>query len=687
MGKEYMSSSNAVIPIILVLSFLSTIGVIYGTLELSDDERNAWEVLKDLLSGKISLQDIWRVLSGRDAEAKAAGACQGVDQNGVYEYDKDGKCIKLGCKLGHYEQDNMCIERRNFSDEVFSGQTSADCEIDGYTYGECIPKLNETCGPGAGTQLKNPNITSGAIGAGSCESATYVDCDIECPDVCSVPDHAYSTPEGVGCMASTPEGESVTLGGEGRYCGQGTLVREIVPVKIPISVIEDAGFQNVDEYLEYANPNGVCPTQISSVCPVECKDGLTDVGCDYKNRWYEFVKDSSGAAICFNKEQTSAFIAGTRTERPEKLKTILATDVITDNGTYDVEGKIPESERKGLYIEYLSDQGMSYDNISKNDCTLFRTKECDAPREKKNCVIGDIDVSDCISPGCGQQMYQSVTRGVTIHPFGDGEACPVEYTNVINRTDPNVCGISKRCCINEDYKPDNVCKSDGKMTYTLDTSSCDQNGLPDTKEVDCCYQSEWKEVEGYEGCELRGNIWKRKFTRDVTIGCAGDNAIKEKYEDRGTCNFDCEINSITMGNQYNGDESGYMCQARSTWSTRQVSAIDFRDPKGSGKACPTGVEGKYYFNTQNLKDALGDIEGPVPDFQCEMVSFDNTLGKLNFVESRNCPPELGNFERCGVIFNRPNLYFGKDGPPEPTERGGGLDPSDSPDGVSTGGRR
>ena len=25
--------------------------------------------------------------------------------------------------------------------------------------------------------------------------------------------------------------------------------------------------------------------------------------------------------------------------------------------------------------------------------------------------------------------------------------------------------------------------------------------------------------------------------------------------------------------------------------------------------------------------------------------------------------------------------------PEPTERGGGLDPSDSPDGVSTGGRR
>ena len=363
-----MSSSNAVIPVILVLSFLSTIGVIYGTLELSDDERNAWEVLKDLLSGKISLQDIWRVLSGRNAEAKAAGACQGVDQNGVYEYDKDGKCIKLGCKLGYYEQDNMCIERRNFSGEVFSGQTSADCEIDGYIYGDCIPKLNETCGEGAGQKLKTPKITAGAIGNGSCESATYVDCDVKCPDVCNVPDSAYSTPEGVGCMATTPSGRSVTLGEDSGYCGQGTLQREIVPNKIPAGVIMEAGYINVDDYLAYANPNGVCPEPILTTCSVECRDGLRDVGCDYRDRWYEYVKDSSGDAICFNKEQTEAFIAGTRTERPEKLNTILAADVITDDGTYDVEGKIPESERDCLTIQYLSYQCMSYDNLTKYEC-------------------------------------------------------------------------------------------------------------------------------------------------------------------------------------------------------------------------------------------------------------------------------------------------------------------------------
>jgi len=533
-----MSSSNAVIPIILVLSFLSTIGVIYGALELSDDERNAWEVLKDLLSGKISLQDIWRVLSGRDAEAKAAGACQGVDQNGVYEYDKDGKCIKLGCKLGYYEQDNMCIERRNFSDEAFSGQTSVDCELDPdepYTYGECQVKLNETCGPGAGTQLKNPNIISGVIGAGSCERATYVDCDIKCPDVCQVPDEHHTSLEG--CKASTPGGEPVTLGEESGYCGEGTEVREVVPDQIPQSVLDEAGYTNIDDYLAYANPNGVCAPRLTS-CKVECKDGLTHVGCDYGKRQYEYIKDVSGAAICFNKTQTEDYIVGDRANLPVKLNTILAADVRDADGTYDVEGNVSENNRKGLYIKYLSDQGVSYDNLSENKCTLFKTEECDAPREKVDCVIGDREVTDCISPGCGQQMYQSVTRGVTVQSFGDGDACPVDYTSVVIRTDPLTCGTSLKCCGDSDYKSSSACKNTGKMTYTLDSTNCDANGLPETKEVDCCYQSEWSRVDGYDGCELIGNKWKRKYTRTVTDGCEGDDEDTEKHQDDGDCCYE-----------------------------------------------------------------------------------------------------------------------------------------------------
>ena len=620
MGKEYMSSSNAVIPIILALSFLSTIGVIYGTLELSDDERNAWEVLKDLLSGKISLQDIWRVLSGRDAEAKAARACQGVDQNGVYEYDKDGKCIKLGCKLGYYEQDNICIERRDFSGEVFSGQASADCVIDGYTYGECILKLNETCGEGVGQQLKIPNIITGAIGNGSCESATYVDCDIKCPDICRVPDNAYSTPEGVGCMASTPSGESVVLGEDTRYCGQGTLQREIVPNQIPQSVLDEAGYTNIDDYLTYANPSGVCPEPILTTCSVECKDGLLDVGCDYKNRWYEYVKDSSGDAICFNKEQTEAFIAGTRTERPEKLKTILAADVITDNGTYDVEGKIPEYEREGLTIQYLSDQGMSYDNLTKNDCTLIKTEACSAPREKVNCVIGDLDVSDCISPGCGQQMYQTVTRGVTIHPFGDGEACPENYISVISRTDQFKCGTYLKCCGESDYKPDNDCKDDGYMTYTLDSTNCDANGLPETKEVECYYQGEWKATGE---CELKDGTWKEKSTRLVknsTLAQSGTDTGTVKHEYTSTCApVDCQ------GNWSDWSECSESCGGGT--KTRTWTTLPEGQPKFGGQACPSPIKESKECNTTRCCDSITDYDA---DGKCK-----NT-GKMTYNLNTSC---------------------------------------------------
>jgi hypothetical protein len=583
-----VSSVNTAVPIIVIVTLLVTLfGIIYGTLELYDSEISASDVLKDLLSGDITLRDI---LEGKK---KRYGVCTGPDKNAAYEYDDDGKCAFLGCKPGYVEQDGVCIQK--------SGP-SVDCVIDGYTYGECILKLNETCGEGVGQQLKIPNIITGAIGNGSCESATYVDCDIKCPDICRVPDNAYSTPEGVGCVASTPSGESVVLGEDTGYCGQGTLQRKIVPNQIPQSVLEEAGYTNIDDYLAYANPNGVCPEQIMTTCPVECKDGLLDVGCDYKNRWYEFVKDSNGTAICFNKEQTEAFIAGTRTERPEKLKTILAADVITDDGTYDVEGKIPEYEREGLTIQYLSDQGMSYDNLVKNDCTLIKTQSCSAPREKKNCVIGALDVSDCISPGCGQQMYQTVTQGVTIHPFGDGEACPDNYSTVINRTNPSICGTSLKCCGESDYKRGYAeCKDDGKATYTLDSTNCDANGLPETKEVDCYYQGDW---EATGECELKDGTWKEKFTRFVKnsfLAQSGTDIGTVKHEATVTCApVDCQ------GNWSDWTECTKSCGGGT--KTRTWTTLPGGQPKFGGQACPSPIEESEQCNTLRCCDSIADYK-------------------------------------------------------------------------------
>ena len=484
----------------------------------------------------------------------ASRACNGSVSNGYYELDQDGNCRLLGCKLGYYPQDGACSRLQDgFEDSP--NVDAVDCTLGGYTYGECEPKLNQTCGQGAGTQLKTPIITEAAIGLGSCETASYVDCDIECPDVCRVPDGQYTSLEG--CKASTTEGESVKLGAESGYCGQGVEVREIFRENISPDVIEAAGFQNVDDYLEYANPNGVCPTQISTVCEVECKDGLLDVGCDYGKRQYEYIKDASGAAICFNKTQAEDYIAGDRAERPDKLDTILAADVREADGTYDVVGNVSKKNRKGLYIQYLSDQGMSYDNISKNDCTLFKTEECDAPREKVDCVVGELSRSACQFVGCGKNEFKTVTQGVITHPFGDGDACRTDYQATYNTTDN--CNASKRCCEPDDYKLTGDCPSNGIGTYTLDTTVCNRTTetgyiSPLTEERSCtpkiepkdCQVSAWQD---YSTSDERGRCTKtcgggtKLQFRRITQNPVGTGAACPVLEQEVDCNtHPCPVN-------------------------------------------------------------------------------------------------------------------------------------------------
>ncbi len=45
---------------------------------------------------------------------------------------------------------------------------------------------------------------------------------------------------------------------------------------------------------------------------------------------------------------------------------ILASAARNVDGTYDVEGKVPESDREGLRILYRSDQGISFESMVKN---------------------------------------------------------------------------------------------------------------------------------------------------------------------------------------------------------------------------------------------------------------------------------------------------------------------------------
>ena len=615
------SSSKAVVPIILIVTILCTIGVIYGGLEMSDSERSAFDVLQDLFNGKLTLKDIWDALTTKDAKAK--GTCVGRDLNGVYQFDDDENCIFKGCKIGYYPQNENCIEQRDISEGVYGGTIPVDCEISGYTYSMCRPKVNRRCGTNSGTKQKYPTIIKGAIANGSCEGVTEVDCDIECPDECSVLPEHYST-IGASCIGTTPNGVVTVLSTATGYCGTGEESLELIPGDISLEDAKEAGFSTVQEYLEYANPDGNTCTTSTSICTVNCNqtadDGtpMKNIGCNYYRTIYQPIRDNDGKAMCFNKQSVEDYLqptVGEVSEKPTPLLTIEASEVRKENGEYDLD-LIDEDRRKGLTLLYRANTNtVSFDDLVKEKCHLYKTEECDAPLEDVDCAIGLVtpaaDIA-CVFNGCGQQQYKTLTEEIKTQPFGDGTLCQLREDPVYNVT-PTDCPTSTRCCEDSsDYVASGVCKSDGKMTYNLSTTSCDNSTteLASTKEVNCCYEGSWAPVSGYAACEFIDGQMKRKHTR-VVNNCPAGTATSS-FEVTNNCNYDCQIapnyeNNMTSCQQvYN--TVGAKC------GTMQHRAIDYtttRDPKGNGKSCNTVFEDTLpfrfpddadYFWTSHLQD-------------------------------------------------------------------------------------
>jgi hypothetical protein len=89
------------------------------------------------------------------------------------------------------------------------------------------------------------------------------------------------------------------------------------------------------------------------------------------------------------------------------------------------------------------------------------------------------------------------------------------------------------------------------MTYTLNTTSCAINGLPNTKEVDCCYIGDWDSGV----CNVDNKPGYKKYTRKVpNVGACtsaqlgehepGDPTVKYK-RDASACDKDCVIGALT----------------------------------------------------------------------------------------------------------------------------------------------
>tara|TARA_B110000093_G_scaffold29369_1_gene29372 strand:- start:1066 stop:2904 length:1839 start_codon:yes stop_codon:yes gene_type:complete len=497
----------------------------------------------------------WYLLSGDDDEKdkKKGSACAGPDVNANYEYDSDENCARVSCKTGFWDDgEGFCRQRRDFSAEEEQG---TDCVIDGYTYQECNLKINGICGEvGNGTQLRIPNQTEGAVGNGACEAAVNVDCDVACPDECKIPDSQYS----IETIACKKDGQ--ILSADSLYCGSGTQAKILDPMNIDLS---GTGYSVLSEYLEYANPNNVCDGDvISSICEVECGDNQIDISCGVVNVEEAYIQDTYGNAICFNAEEAADYISGDLAQKPAILETILAADAETRdvNGVltgYDID-TVADSLRYGKHIKYRSDQGISYATMMENDCTLYSTENCEAPRESQACVLGytspknddgSYDVA-CDFPNCTIQGQKMLDWGITTHPFGStgGQAneCAEHETRKLDNN--SGCPNAKPCCDKGDpyhYTAD-ACSTDGIQTFTQITSNCsilNSAYAEDTYTEDCCYVGDWSDPE----CVQYNGVGHYKYTRDVpnSTPCRnGELGIeyasgdpKTKYERKLACDI------------------------------------------------------------------------------------------------------------------------------------------------------
>ena len=442
----------------------------------------------------------WYILNGDDdkKDKKKGSECPGPDVNAVYQYDDDGNCVRVSCKTGYWDEGGFCIERRDFSEEQYEG---TDCVIDGYTRGACELKINGSCGEvGGGSQLREPNITAYEIGSGTCQAADYVDCVVPCPDTCKVTDDKYTARgDQIACKK-----DDIELGVESGYCGSGTQARYLNENNIDL---EGTGYTVLQDYLDWANPNNICATDkevVTGVCKIDCTGGLTDIGCGIIQEEQAYIQDEYGNAVCFDKEEATAYISGNLTRKPARLPVILAADVRKEDGTYDVDGIVAESLRKGSRILYRSDNLLSFDSMVKNDCTVYSTEPCDAPRESVACEIGATTAkkedgtydTPCVPQGCERLWQKTLSYGITTHPFGSTggvtNTCPTyEPTGF----DPNGgCQMGADCpvdCVQTEWTDVGGCVSNGtkkqERTTNSDANSTGEPCGPLEQFVECSF--------------------------------------------------------------------------------------------------------------------------------------------------------------------------------------------------------
>ena len=649
------SSVDTAVPIIVLVTLVTLIGVIYGTLELYDNESSAWDVLKGLLSGDITLWDIW------EGKKDRSGVCQGPDTNAVYEYNEKGDCTFLGCKPGYFEQNGICVQSRDRSDDLIAGEETVDCVIDGYTYGQCLDKVTTepltgskgSCG--IGIRSKNPNITSSGIGLGStCEESSEEECSVPCPLECEAPESLWVPVEGAHCVGNSrylgvpiDEGDGVEV----TYHGEGVQQKKLLEIsEIPVSLYMGT-HDTAQEYADSINYDK-CVDSVEKLCKIEPTPTSKWMGCPLDTTEIGWVYHDNGAV--FTKDSAEAYMADASKYGELELEPAVRRERAIELGVLNDKGEVLDLEKmpKGYKIKYKAINNQSYAETLENDCTIVQLEEASAPRVAEDCEIEDL-YGDCFSVACGTRYSRTVTPTLKKQAWGAG------VCNLGNPyTDTRSCTTSDLpCCVKgNDYHYKSGGCIEGTETFTQDTDECsikNQNGGVSSYTEECCTQSGWSPVTGYEGCELVDGVWKRKYTRTVTSGCTGVDAETVEYRDDGDCKYDCAITSISFedGTVNDNVSSGGMYCARKSYF-RQIATMDTREPKGGGATCDNKYEvGDPIVESDSITRSYDVLpSADMPSFRCGSIKITGGCGGWNEESGYGCQagdaiPEPGNYGR------------------------------------------
>ena len=488
------------------------------------------------------------------------GSCSGPDLNASYKYNDDGDCVFDECNEEYFLQGGVCMKSVDLSAIMKAGLSeSTDCTIDGYTFGQC--KSTETgevltgdqgnCG--IGTREKYPNITGGATGGGMCEANTTEDCEVPCRSVCTAPDDLWVTDDNVECKAFR-DGQSVVLGSESGYCGQGTKVKTLT---LPETT-------NLEEYKTSINFSSCEPEKVEA-CSVPCENNLVDIGCPTSLNSWDWVYANNGAV--YTEESANRVINREITLSEAEPMPPISRQAAIDSGALDVitgnidEDKIP----KGKKIKFKAGEQHSYDYLTEQNCSIVELEDAQAPRVKTDCIITELK-SDCKNVGCGQLLQRTITPTMTKPAWGDG-----------------VCNIP-----------------------TARTEDCQGEYA-----IGCCDKTiagDFTAVTGDEGCFLKDdNVWKRKYTRTGHAGCYEENV---EFKPDSSCNRECTLKSIefesggTVGTYYSivGGTS------QSTSQARKVKSVEYLEPRVNGpqKTCRYNSGIPYFYRSADVLPQVGD---------------------------------------------------------------------------------